>query len=188
MSFSCCKTNAYLEEYQYGMHKILLIFRPKMQCPLQKNYESRMSQDNYCRTQCTNRRERESKGGNKRKNSTKFNIYVHTQVRNEQKGANLLFNIVLSVRVWLARLTHVHRMTTIIFGMFHLQICSKSIWGRDMRILPSWTVVGLQSLWQLGSTSKIHKIHSEVLLDTYVAQIWATSFGSSYHSNIIFRL
>ena len=49
-------------------------------------------------------------------------------------------------------------MTIIIFGTIpSLQIYSKSICGCDMRILPSWTVVGLQSLWQLGSTSKIHK-------------------------------
>ena len=36
----------------------MLIFISKMQYALQINYESRMSQDNYCRTQRTNKRER----------------------------------------------------------------------------------------------------------------------------------
>ena len=69
------------------MHKTMLIFRPKMQCPLQKIMSCenlRMSQDDYCRTQHTNRRER----GRAREgiNTTKFNIHRRErEVKIEQK-------------------------------------------------------------------------------------------------------
>ena len=59
-----------------------------------------MSQDNYCRTQYTNRREggRVREGIREKIQQSSTYMYIHTQVRNEQKGANLLFNVVLSVR------------------------------------------------------------------------------------------